>query len=132
VFGADLIAGFPTETDAMFANTLAIVEDAGLTHLHVFPYSIRPGTPAAKMPQVDGATIKARAATLRAAGDAAFARLLTQRVGQMANVLMEKPELGHSADYIPVRFADQQIPNTIVRARIAAAAPAHLMADTFS
>ncbi len=79
--GADFIAGFPTESDAAFENTLAFVEEAGLAFLHVFPYSPRPGTPAARMPQVAGAVIKARAARLRAAGDAALIRHLDRQIG---------------------------------------------------
>jgi len=83
VFGADLIAGFPTETDAMFENSLKLVEDCGLTYLHVFPYSARKGTPAAKMPQVPGPVRKERAARLRAAGEAALDRFLDAQVGRI-------------------------------------------------
>ena len=118
VFGADLIAGFPTETDEMFGNTAALIDDAGLTHLHVFPYSIRPGTPAAKMPQVHGATIKARAAHLRDLGRTAFAKLADGFVGATADVLMEGPATGHSAHYLPVAFDAPQIAGRVVRARI--------------
>ncbi len=81
VFGADIIAGFPTETDAMFRASLSIVDACGLTHLHVFPYSARPFTPAARMPQVDGATIKKRSAQLREKGDAAYAAHLASEIG---------------------------------------------------
>ena len=132
VFGADLIAGFPTETEEMFANTRALIDDAGLTHLHVFPYSIRTGTPAAKMPQVDGAAIKRRAAALRAAGRDAFARLLPRYVGSTADVLVEKDGQGHSAHYVPVRFAEPNVPRGVVQARIVGAAADHLEARTFS
>ena len=104
VFGADLIAGFPTESEAQFANSLSLIEDCGLTHLHVFPYSPRPGTPAARMPQVPGPERKARAARLRAAGDAAFAAFLASQVGGTAKVLIEKPGFGHSEHFAPVRF----------------------------
>jgi threonylcarbamoyladenosine tRNA methylthiotransferase MtaB len=90
VFGADLIAGFPTESDAMFENSLKLVEDCGLTWLHVFPYSARKGTPAAKMPQLPMAVRKARAARLRAAGDAALSRFLDAQIGTTASVLIEK------------------------------------------
>ncbi|TAL01378.1 MAG: tRNA (N(6)-L-threonylcarbamoyladenosine(37)-C(2))-methylthiotransferase MtaB [Rhodospirillaceae bacterium] len=117
VFGADLIAGFPTETDDMFENSLSLIEGASLTHLHVFPYSIRPGTPAARMPQVNGAVIKARAARLRAAGQQAFAAHLGTCMGQSIDVLMEKPNQGRSAHYIPVHFDAEQTPGTIVSAR---------------
>ena len=102
VFGADLIAGFPTETEVQFANSLALVEDCGLTYLHVFPYSPRPDTPAARMPQVPGDVRKARAARLRAAGDAALQSFLESRVGTTAQVLIEKPGFGHSEHYAPV------------------------------
>jgi threonylcarbamoyladenosine tRNA methylthiotransferase MtaB len=106
VFGADIIAGFPTETDEMFANSLALIDDCGLTHLHVFPYSIRQGTPAAKMPQVNGAVIKARAAQLREKGKSAMAAYLKTRVGSTARVLMEGHGAGHCEHYVPVDIAD--------------------------
>ncbi len=93
VFGADFIAGFPTETDDMFENTVRMVEECGLTWLHVFPYSPRPGTPAARMPQVDGAVRKERAARLRAVGAEAAARTLASLVGRTASVLVEKDDL---------------------------------------
>ncbi len=120
VFGADLIAGFPTEDEQMFANSLALVDDAGLALLHVFPYSIRPGTPAARMPQVDGAAIKTRAAQLRAKGAEAFARHLEAHVGRTVSVLMEKDGRGHSEHYLPVEIAEAA-PGTLVTARIARA-----------
>src|SRR5690606_11002456 len=81
VFGADIIAGFPTETEEMFQNSLKIVEECGLTHLHVFPYSARDGTPAARMPQVARAAVKQRAARLREAGERAYGRHLTGLAG---------------------------------------------------
>jgi threonylcarbamoyladenosine tRNA methylthiotransferase MtaB len=108
VFGADLIAGFPTEDEAMFASTLSLVADCGLTHLHVFPYSPRPGTPAARMPQVPSATRKARAARLRAAGDGALGRFLESRIGGGERVLVEKPGFGHSAQFAPVEWTPDQ------------------------
>jgi threonylcarbamoyladenosine tRNA methylthiotransferase MtaB len=108
VFGADLIAGFPTEDEAMFASTLSLVADCGLTHLHVFPYSPRPGTPAARMPQVPSATRKARAARLRAAGDGALARFLECRIGSDERVLVEKPGFGHSAQFAQVEWSPDQ------------------------
>jgi len=104
VLGADLIAGFPTESDAMFENSLRLVDDCGLTYLHVFPYSPRPGTPAARMPQVPGDLRKARAARLRAAGDAALRRFLDAQIGKTAEVLVEKPGFGRSAHFAPVRL----------------------------
>jgi len=103
VFGADIIAGFPTETEAMFENSLKLVDECGLTHLHVFPYSVRQGTPAAKMPQVNGADIKARAARLRAKGQDAMAAYLRGRIGTAASVLMEQDGTGHCEHYVPVR-----------------------------
>ena len=99
VFGADLIAGFPTETEAAFANELAIVADCGLTHLHVFPYSARPGTPAARMPQLDRGLIKDRAGQLRAVGDAALRRHLEAEIGRHHLVLVEKTGLGRTEQF---------------------------------
>ena len=104
VFGADLIAGFPTETEAAFENTLALVADCGLTYLHVFPYSPRPGTPAARMPQVPVQVRKARAARLRDAGDVALGAFLESRVGTAARVLVEKPGFGRSEHYAAVEL----------------------------
>jgi threonylcarbamoyladenosine tRNA methylthiotransferase MtaB len=105
VFGADIIAGFPTETEAMFEQSLRLVEDCGLTFLHVFPFSPRKGTPAARMPQLQGPVIKERAARLRAAGDAALARHLQAQVGQRHQVLMEGPRLGRTGQFTEVAFA---------------------------
>ena len=105
VFGADMIAGFPTETEAMFENTRALVADCGLTHLHVFPFSPRPGTPAARMPQLDRATIKERAARLRAEGERAFAAHLASEVGRVRQVLIEREGLGRTEGFTPVSVA---------------------------
>ena len=116
VFGADLIAGFPTETDAMFENTLRLVEDCGLTYLHVFPYSERAGTPAARMPQVEKAVRKERAARLRAAGAEAERAFLESRIGATAEVLIEKDGFGRSEHYAPVRVEGR--PGEIVRAEV--------------
>ncbi len=99
VFGADLIAGFPTETEAMFDNSLMIVEACGLTHLHIFPFSPRKGTPAARMPQVDRGIVKERAARLRAAGDAAHTRHLGALAGTRQSVLVERPGLGRTEGF---------------------------------
>ncbi len=104
VFGADIIAGFPTETDEMFANTLALVDEANLLYLHVFPYSERDGTPAARMPQVNPATRKERAALLRAAGEKNLDAFLASKVGQMAEVLMEKDNIGRTEQFAPVKL----------------------------
>ena len=102
VLGADLIAGFPTESDEMFANTLAHVGDIGLVWLHVFPYSPRPGTPAARMPQVPGPIVRERARRLREAGTDAARRYLAGRVGTGASVLVETEGRGHDAHFAPV------------------------------
>jgi threonylcarbamoyladenosine tRNA methylthiotransferase MtaB len=123
VLGADLIAGFPTEDEAMFANTLHLVEDCGLTHLHVFPYSARSGTPAAKMPQVPGEIRRERAQRLRDAGAGALARALAARIGHDESIVVEKPGFGRTAHYLPARLegALAQIPQgTLVAARASA------------
>ena len=99
VFGADMIAGFPTETEDMFGNSLKIVEECGLTHLHVFPFSPRQGTPAARMPQVRREVVKERAARLRAAGDAAYAKHLASLVGTHQSILIERDGLGRTAGF---------------------------------
>lgn len=106
VFGADIIAGFPTETDEMFANSLALIDECGLTHMHVFPYSVRQGTPAARMPQVNGAVIKSRAAQLRERGKVTMAAYLSSRVGSVARVLIEGHNTGHCEHYVPVEVKD--------------------------
>ena len=102
VFGADIIAGFPTETDEMFENTFRFVTEADLTYLHVFPFSPREGTPAARMPQVDKRVARDRAARLRTLGEAQFARLCASRVCARENVLVERPGLGRSEQFVPV------------------------------
>jgi threonylcarbamoyladenosine tRNA methylthiotransferase MtaB len=103
-FGADFIAGFPTETDAAFENTLGFVEAAGLAYLHVFPFSPRPGTPAARMPQVARDVVKDRAARLRAAGDAALAGHLDRQVGRTALALIEQPGRARAGDFTEIAF----------------------------
>jgi threonylcarbamoyladenosine tRNA methylthiotransferase MtaB len=105
VFGADIIAGFPTETEAMFERSLALVDDCGLTHLHVFPFSPRPGTPAARMPQVARDAVKERAARLRQKGAAALVRHLDGEVGARRSVLVETRESGRTEHFTPVRLA---------------------------
>jgi threonylcarbamoyladenosine tRNA methylthiotransferase MtaB len=117
-FGADIIAGFPTETEAHFANALKLVEECDLTWLHVFPYSPRPGTPAARMPQVNGTTIKDRAARLRAAGAAQVKAHLRAQIGRTHQVLMESPTMGRTAQFAEVAFAQPQAEGQIVAARI--------------
>jgi threonylcarbamoyladenosine tRNA methylthiotransferase MtaB len=102
VFGADIIAGFPTETDDMFENTLRIVTEADLTYLHVFPFSPRPGTPAARMPLVDKAVAKARARRLREAGDRQVEKLALSRVGLIEQVLVERDGIGRTEQFMTV------------------------------
>ncbi len=135
VFGADLIAGFPTETDAMFENTLSAVKDLGLAHLHVFPYSPRPGTPAARMPEVPGDVRKARAARLRAAGDDGLRRFLNGCTGTTAQVLVEKGgdglsrgmSRGLSQHYASVRLDFQAPPGALVDALVTEARDGYLL-----
>jgi threonylcarbamoyladenosine tRNA methylthiotransferase MtaB len=127
-FGADIIAGFPTETDAMFANSLKLIADCALTWLHVFPYSARPGTPAARMPAVNGATIKTRAARLRQAGDAAVARHLTAQIGQTHRILLESPRMGRTEQFAEVTFAADQPEGQIVSTNITGTAENRLTA----
>jgi len=118
VLGADLIAGFPTETDGMFENTLAAVAEMDLVHLHVFPYSERDGTPAAKMPAVDVAERKARAARLRDAGEARRSAHLAAAVGGVQTVLVEKDAQGFTPHYLPLTF-DRAVPaGALVTARV--------------
>ncbi|RDI62324.1 tRNA (N(6)-L-threonylcarbamoyladenosine(37)-C(2))-methylthiotransferase MtaB [Microvirga subterranea] len=105
VFGADIIAGFPTETEEMFARSLDIVEECGLTHLHVFPFSPRPGTPAARMPQLSRDVVKDRARRLREAGEAALLRHLDAEVGATRRVLIELNRIGRTEAFTPVRFS---------------------------
>jgi len=128
IFGADIIAGFPTETDDMFANSLKLIDDCSLTFLHVFPYSARKGTPAARMPAVKGPVVKARAAQLRAAGDAALQRHLAAQIGQTHAILMEGSRMGRTEQFTEVRFEVDQPEGQIVAARIMAAAGTHLLA----
>ncbi|MFV0299616.1 MAG: radical SAM protein, partial [Paracoccus sp. (in: a-proteobacteria)] len=128
VFGADIIAGFPTETDAMFQNSLRLVEDCGLTFLHVFPYSARKGTPAARMPAVRGPVIRERAARLRAAGDAALVRHLDAQVGQDHLVLTEGPALGRTEQFTEVALPDGLPEGALIGLRIAGHDGARLVA----
>ena len=117
-FGADIIAGFPTETDEMFENSLKLVTDCDLTWLHVFPYSARKGTPAARMPAVDGNVIKSRAKRLRNAGDAQVQKHLTAQIGAKHNILMENPRMGRTEQFAEVVFDTDQPESEIVTAAI--------------
>ena len=106
-FGADIIAGFPTETEAMFERSLDLVEECGLTFLHVFPYSPRPGTPAARMPQVAGQVIKERARRLRVAGETALLKRLVSEVGAVREVLIESGTQGRTEHFLPVAISGE-------------------------
>ncbi|MBR0990801.1 tRNA (N(6)-L-threonylcarbamoyladenosine(37)-C(2))-methylthiotransferase MtaB [Bradyrhizobium japonicum] len=117
-FGADIIAGFPTETEEMFSRSLDLVEQCDLTFLHVFPYSPRPGTPAARMPQVAGGAIKERAKRLRAAGEAALRKRLQAEIGATRDVLIENDGQGRTEHYLPVAIAGGRV-GSVVPLRIA-------------
>jgi threonylcarbamoyladenosine tRNA methylthiotransferase MtaB len=127
VFGADMIAGFPTETEAMFENSLAIVEECGLTHLHVFPFSPREGTPAARMPQVARAVVKERAARLREAGERAYRAHLDRLIGSRQSILVEHDGIGRTEGFT-VAAIDAGVPGEIVDAIIAGHDGARLIA----
>ncbi len=128
VFGADIIAGFPTETDEMFENSVRIIEDCGLTHLHVFPFSPREGTPAARMPQVNRQVVKARAARLRASGNAAYRRHLESLVGTTQKILIEREGLGRTEGFTLVDV-DGGIPGHIIERRISGCTGDKLLAN---
>ncbi len=127
-FGADIIAGFPTETQPMFENSLRLVQECDLTWLHVFPYSARPGTPAARMPPVNGAQIKERAAQLRATGEAQVQKHLHAQVGKMHRILMENTNMGRTEQFTEVRFETPQSEGQIVNASIRSASETQLLA----
>jgi len=125
--GADLIAGFPTETEEMFHRSLDIVEECGIAFLHVFPYSPRPGTPAARMPQLDPAAVRERAARLRAVGAAALKAELAGRIGDDSDVLIEGPGRGRADCYAAVRFDGALETGTVMRMRFTAADGSNLI-----
>ena len=133
VLGADLIAGFPTETEAMFQNSLSLVEECGLTFLHVFPFSARAGTPAGKMPQLRGDIRRERAARLRSAGEAALQRYFAHQVGRHVRVLVERARgasaFGHSEHFAPVEIAAPAETGSVIEARVAAFNQQHLFAE---
>jgi threonylcarbamoyladenosine tRNA methylthiotransferase MtaB len=118
VFGADIIAGFPTETEEMAANSLNLIKECDIAYMHVFPYSARPGTPAAKMPQVPGNLRKDRAADLRSAGDKNLSAFLDSLVGTQQAVLVENEETGRTAHYAPVTFDFKACPGEIINVTI--------------
>ena len=128
-FGADIIAGFPTETEAHFANSLKLVDDCQLTWLHVFPYSAREGTPAARMPAVNGTAIKERAAALRAAGERRVAMHLATQQGRNHSILMENPHMGRTEQFTEVRFDLPQTEGALVSGRITGQDGAALLAE---
>ena len=113
-FGADIIAGFPTESEDMFARSLDLVDECGLTQLHVFPFSPRPGTPAARMTQLDRTLVKERARRLREKGEAALARHLDREVGAQRRVMAESSAVGRTEQFIPVRLAATAGPGTVL------------------
>ncbi len=127
--GADLIAGFPTETDALFEETLQFVTDAELPFLHVFPYSERPGTPAARMPGVPKPVRRARAARLRAAGAAATQRFLAAQLGHTVSILTESGDTGHSEHFAPVRLGTAAEPGRLLAARVVGCTEDTLLAE---
>ncbi|MDV4169032.1 tRNA (N(6)-L-threonylcarbamoyladenosine(37)-C(2))-methylthiotransferase MtaB [Rhodovulum sp. FJ3] len=126
-FGADIIAGFPTETEEMFENSLRMVTDCDLTWLHVFPYSPRPGTPAARMPQVNGKAIKSRAARLRAAGETQVQTHLAAQIGRTCEILIETPRLGRTEQFTEVHFDTDLPEGQIIRAEITGRTDSHLL-----
>jgi threonylcarbamoyladenosine tRNA methylthiotransferase MtaB len=120
-YGADLIAGFPTETEAMFENTRALIGDAGLSYLHVFPFSPRRGTPVARMPQLPRTLVKERAARLREAGAAALSRRLASLIASEQDILVEQPGEGRTPCFAVVRFDGEARPGDIARVRVTGA-----------
>ncbi|HEY5338596.1 MAG TPA: tRNA (N(6)-L-threonylcarbamoyladenosine(37)-C(2))-methylthiotransferase MtaB [Rhizomicrobium sp.] len=128
-FGADLIAGFPTETEDMAANSRALIDDAGLSYLHIFPFSLRKGTPAARMPQLPKPLIKERAARLRAAGDKALAMRMKALIGTEQTLLAEKDGMGRTTCFAQAHFAQDAQPGSFARVRITDATPTHLIAE---
>ena len=127
VFGADIIAGFPTETDEMFENSMKTVDECGLTYLHVFPYSPRPGTPAAKMPAVDQTIIKRRAAMLRAKGEIRQSDFMASQKGAVRDVLIETPSQGRTQHFALAKFETAMVPGAIVKAHVKSTGASHLL-----
>ncbi len=128
-FGADLIAGFPTETEEMFQNSMRLIEDAGLSTLHVFPFSPRKGTPAARMPQLPRATVKDRAARLRACGTAAQTARYDAMRGQRHSILVEKSGMGRTACFAPVEFSGEAQPGSFVTVTVSGRNGDHLVGE---
>lgn len=138
VFGADIIAGFPTETDEMFENSMRLVEDCNLTYLHVFPYSERDGTPAARMPQMDRSIRKARAARLRALGAIKVNQLLESSVGKDVNILIEKnmrdqnASIGHTEHFAPAKIIGEHTVGNIANAVVTGYQDGLLIAEKYT
>lgn len=130
-FGADLIAGFPTETEAHFADSLALVDEVGLAFLHVFPFSPRPETPAARMPQLDKAVIKARAAALRAKGDQALTAYLDRQIGSVQTVLIERDGRGRLDSFAEIHVAGGQA-GQLLQARVIGRGTGHLIGEALA
>ncbi|MDQ0396067.1 tRNA (N(6)-L-threonylcarbamoyladenosine(37)-C(2))-methylthiotransferase MtaB [Labrys monachus] len=128
VFGADIIAGFPTEDEAMFRRSLDLVEECGIVYLHAFPFSPRPQTPAARMPPVDGTAIRERAARLREAGDQALARFLDGQIGRALPILTERGGIGRTVQFAAVRPTEARAPGEILPVRITARSGRELVA----
>jgi len=128
-FGADIIAGFPTETDEMFENTLNIIEECDLTFLHIFPYSEREGTPAARMPQVQHSIRTERAAQLRKAGDKQMEKFLTRHLNKEREVIVEKDKFGHTEHFAPVKLSKSYEAGTMLRVRTIAIENGKLLAE---
>lgn len=131
VFGADIIAGFPTESEEMFSNSLRIVDECGLTHLHVFPFSPRPGTPAARMPQLPRQIVKERGARLRAKGETVLATHLTAEVGKIRPILIEREGLGRTEQFTQTEISGGR-PGDIIPVRISGHTGRHLLGDPLS
>jgi threonylcarbamoyladenosine tRNA methylthiotransferase MtaB len=127
--GADLIAGFPTETDAQFDDTLRFIDEAALPYLHVFPYSERPGTPAARMPAIPKPVRKQRAAALREAGAIQASRFFAGQIGHTVSLLTEASQSGHSEHFAPVRLTVPATPGRLLRATVTGATQEHLVAE---
>jgi threonylcarbamoyladenosine tRNA methylthiotransferase MtaB len=117
-FGADIIAGFPTETDEMFENTKRLIAEAGLQYLHIFPYSEREGTPASRMPQVPKKIRKERAAILRAEGIKELHKFFNQNLGRDVNILVEKNNMAHTENFIPVKLDGEHSVGQVIKATL--------------
>jgi threonylcarbamoyladenosine tRNA methylthiotransferase MtaB len=128
-FGADFIVGFPTETEAMFENTMKLVDECGLSFLHVFPFSPRPATPASRMPQVTGERIRARARRLRAEGAKRLAEHLAGQTGKILDVLVEAGTEARAPDFSHVRLTRPMATGALVRARVTGTEPDRLIAE---